>query len=305
MRFGGHETFSIREGWLHKGLRMLIKEPEHLGHEYVADYLGVGRNMAKSIRHWLIATALAKRCAGSASGKRTLLLPSELGKVVSRCDPYFLEIGTWWALHVNLVNTPEHATSWSWFFNSFNLERFERTIAVENLRRYVQLSRKPMPSIRTLERDVSCMLSSYARTIPQDNTDPEEQRDCPFRELGLMSYFKSSGYYQLHQGIKAVPPELFGYAMSVAFPDAKEGKGGTDITIHDVGRQPGGPGRSFALTGEALFELARRAEGEIGNRDIQIAGLAGTRVVRIRKKPPLQWLEDYYSTARQEAQDAA
>ena len=59
MRFGGHETFAIREGWLHKGLRLLRDHPERLVAEEAADWLGVGRNMAKAIRHWLVATGLA------------------------------------------------------------------------------------------------------------------------------------------------------------------------------------------------------------------------------------------------------
>ena len=41
MRFGGHETFTIREGWLHKGLKLLTKNPDLLLDEYVADRLGV------------------------------------------------------------------------------------------------------------------------------------------------------------------------------------------------------------------------------------------------------------------------
>jgi hypothetical protein len=50
MRFGGHQTFSIREGWLFKGMRLLEGEPELFGSEYLQDYLGVGKNMAKAIR---------------------------------------------------------------------------------------------------------------------------------------------------------------------------------------------------------------------------------------------------------------
>ena len=61
MRFGGHETFHIREGWLHKGVKLLLEDPKKLVHEHAADWLGVGNNMAKSIRHWLVATGLASR----------------------------------------------------------------------------------------------------------------------------------------------------------------------------------------------------------------------------------------------------
>ena len=67
MGFGGHETFSIREGWLHRGLQLLKEDPERLLDEYAADWLGVGRNMAKSIRYWLAATGIAD--ANSSPGR--------------------------------------------------------------------------------------------------------------------------------------------------------------------------------------------------------------------------------------------
>src|SRR5437867_7802356 len=102
MRFGGHETFAIREGWLHKGLKLLIEQPDRLVDEYAADWLGVGRNMAKSIRHWLVATNLADQALGQRSGKTARLKVTEFGRLVYERDPYFSEIGTWWALHVNL-----------------------------------------------------------------------------------------------------------------------------------------------------------------------------------------------------------
>ena len=49
MRFGGHETFPIREGWLNKGLRLLVEDPIKMTDEYYADWLGVGRKDRKSV----------------------------------------------------------------------------------------------------------------------------------------------------------------------------------------------------------------------------------------------------------------
>jgi hypothetical protein len=120
MRFGGHETFPIREGWLNKGLRLLFKEPDKMTDAYFADWLGVGRNMGKAIKHWLVATGLAKT-VGSRAIKKSSFECTAVGKLIYAQDPHFLELGTWWALHINLVNNPDYAYSWNWFFNSFNL----------------------------------------------------------------------------------------------------------------------------------------------------------------------------------------
>ena len=129
MKFSGHETFQVREGWLHKGMKLIAHAPQLIGDEFVSDYLGVGRNMAKSIRHWLVATNLARPIQQEKT-KRPVLEFTEFGELVWECDPYFVELGTWWMLHINLVNNPSVATSWSWFFNSFTHGRFDRSVCL-------------------------------------------------------------------------------------------------------------------------------------------------------------------------------
>ena len=81
MKFGGHETFSIREGWLSRSLRKLKEEPEIYESEFPEDILGVGRNMYKSIRHWLIATELVEGFALRKGSLKTLK-PTTLGNLI-------------------------------------------------------------------------------------------------------------------------------------------------------------------------------------------------------------------------------
>ncbi len=305
MRFGGHETFPIRDGWLHKGLRLLIEDPDLLIHEFAADYLGVGRNMAKSIRHWLVATGLGAVAHGKKIGRLTSLCPTDFGKLLWRRDQFFLEHGTWWALHVNLVNASNFAASWSWFFNSFHLERFDRAVCIESLMRHLQVSGGRVPARRTLERDIACLLSTYARTIPAQSEDPEEALDCPLRELGLMTHYKHSGYYHLDQSPKPIPPAILGYSLRQAFSGGGTGGPTLDIPLYDATQRPGAPGRVFSLTSESLFEVALKAETQRGPTDVEIAGHAGERVLRIRRKKPLEWLGSYYEQLEQERNNAA
>ena len=196
MKFSGHETFAIREGWLHKGLKLLIEAPDKLVHEFSADWLGVGKNMSRSIRHWLVVTGLARRLKGK--GRQTRLEETELGRLVYERDPYFVDIGTWYALHVNLVAPQTQVYTWKWFFNSFTHSRFEKSMCINRLKRDVENVQSRSPSENTIERDVACLLQSYARNIPTENKDPEDALECPFVELGLLSYFRSSEYYQVH-----------------------------------------------------------------------------------------------------------
>ena len=300
MKFSGHETFAIREGWLHKGLKLLIEEPELLYHEYVADFLGVGKNMSRSIRHWLEVTGLAER-----EGRQAPLKETELGSLIYERDRYFVDIGTWWALHVNLVNAGDQVFTWSWFFNDFSLSRFERSMCRDRLLRDVEKLRSRPPSENTIERDVACLLQSYARVIPTEDKDPEDALECPFVELGLLSNFRTSGYYQVHQGEKEIPTHLLGYALSKAFEEARTGQDTFDISVREAVTREGGPGRAFVMTSESLLSLALHAEETDPNKHIQVDGLAGDRRIRIRRMQPVDWLRNHYDMIQWRDQHAA
>jgi hypothetical protein len=303
MRFSGHETFHLRDGWLHKGLNLLFHEPTALVGSSAADKLGVGQNMAKSIRHWLQVTGLAQWGDRKIEGPR-VMKPTSLGELVHERDPYFLEPGTLWALHTNLVSGAE-AGSWYWFFNYFNLTRFEREVCLENLRQFLQVQRVKQPSRTTLERDLQCMLASYSQPIPPRHEDPEEEPYCPLVDLDLLRHYRSSGHYEINREPKQVPFELVGYSLAVAFSDVAQGKGRVDIRLEEAQRQPGAPGRVFALSPETLFDTLLAAESECEGEKIQISGLAGERAVRVVCQSTCQWLADHYTRMEHEEENVA
>ena len=82
-RFKGHESFILREGWLNKGLTEVKSNPKVFTEFYGADALGVGPNMAKSIRYWLKTAGLTK---DDKSIGGVCLTP--LGELVYEKDPY-------------------------------------------------------------------------------------------------------------------------------------------------------------------------------------------------------------------------
>ena len=47
-----HETFSIREGWLEKGLNKCSQNPQCFQKDRGTKELGLGSNMVKSLRYW-------------------------------------------------------------------------------------------------------------------------------------------------------------------------------------------------------------------------------------------------------------
>ena len=72
-----------------KGFALLINEPQKFLEKEVADTLGVGRNMAKSIRYWLISTGLAENNQGHQKEYEVPLIPTELGTLIWEKDCYF------------------------------------------------------------------------------------------------------------------------------------------------------------------------------------------------------------------------
>lgn len=69
-----------------------------------------------------------------------------------------------------------------------------------------------------------------------------------------------------------------------------------DITIAEATTMPSGPGRVFVLDAENLFETILAIENELKAIDIQISGLAGERMLCVKRRSAEEWLKDYYLT---------
>lgn len=301
MRFGGHETFFIREGWMHKGLKMLIQEHESLSAPHVADLLGVGRNMAKSIKHWLLATGLAQRDGGSHSP----MVSTPLAKSIWKHDRYFADDLTWWVLHIGLLKSDGYSLTWKWFFNHFNLQRFSKQVCLEGLKRYLNTTESRLPSDTTLQRDLDCLLRSYSTSLPAEQTDPEDAYVCPFAALGMMNFYSTSGYYETNRTAKRIPTHAFCYALSLFDQTSSSRELFTHIPLLDASRKVGSPGRILAMTSENLFALAAEVENKLGDRQLLIEGLAGERIFKLRKREPIEWLVDGYEVSKMEKTHAA
>jgi hypothetical protein len=287
MRFGGHETFPVREGWLTKGLRLIENDPKSLDAAEAADQLGVGRNMVKSIRHWLLVTGLTAR-----PKRQQPMQLTSLGQLILELDPYMIELASWWALHANLVIHTDKAVSWSWFFNTFGRDRFDRLTCVDHILRHVAGHEVRPPSRDTLNRDVQCLLSSYAASVPPNKEDPEEGLDSPFRELGLVTHYTESDTYLLSRGAKSVPPAALAYAIALRYGE-HDGVP-AEIPVAAALAEPGGPGRVFALDGDALSTLIDTAKDMLGD-DLGIKLLGGERIVYLKERSPEAWLADHFA----------
>ena len=119
MKFRAHDTFFIRKGWLSKGMKAVHSKPDVFvsKDENPMDVLGIGSNMVKSLRYWLVATNLTEEAL---QNKRRIQKFTEFGNQVFKNDCFMEEYGTLYLLHYMLAKNEEDATSWYFFFKSFN-----------------------------------------------------------------------------------------------------------------------------------------------------------------------------------------
>lgn len=177
----GHESFIIRDGWLTKGIMGVHHDPKLFSVNSGADVLGVGTNMAKSIRYWM-------RTAGLMSENNKGVFLTKTGQVIYENDLYFEDPFSLWVMHVNIVCNFAQATSWNLFFNYINLNSaFSREEMFDMMRVLVrEYTGEQEPSERSIRDDCVAILSMYSRRGEQ-NDDPEDKKNSPFEELGLLA----------------------------------------------------------------------------------------------------------------------
>lgn len=180
MAFGQHQTFYLRLTWLYKGLHALQQDSTFFQQSDSFEELGVGKNMAQSIRHWLQATKVVEQVGRKAEYRLT-----PLGEAVVSHDPYLQDEYTIGLLHYKLVTDAALATTWYWFFNSYDERVVTKDSLMEALTAWTTQTQSRPISSNSLERDVNCLLQTY---LPKqfENATPEEIIQSPFEQLGLL-----------------------------------------------------------------------------------------------------------------------
>lgn len=207
-RLKGHETFILREGWLTKGLQAVHDDAKVFSQNNGADALGVGTNMAKSIRYWLRAAGLTRE-----SQKFGAEL-TELGEVLYPYDLYMEDIFSLWLIHVNLVQNLKLATSWNLFFNHIDVTTFKRDELFPMMKeQFFSVTGEQNLSESSLKADCTAILQMYADS-PKDSHDPEDKKKSPFALLGLLSEVQSNLYEKKRPARDKIDPLLILYFIA-------------------------------------------------------------------------------------------
>jgi hypothetical protein len=261
-RFAGHETFTLRYGWLKKAVDATSEDPLIFTRDDALISLGVGKNMVRSIRQWGLATGVLEEDANQPNNRGRAIRPSNLGMLLfgpDGLDPYLEDPATFWLLHWQLAARPGGPTTWHWAFNYFPETEFTKDRLGSGLRDVAQQAGWNRVAASSLKRDVDCFIRTYVHSRPTRTAVSEDTLDCPLSELGLIQDLESGRLYTfVRDEHPSLPAPIVVYAL-LQFWESTAAERQT-LTFDEVAYRPGSPGRVFKLSENALSEYLEAVE---------------------------------------------
>lgn len=254
-RYSGHETFPCRYAWLPKAFSAIEKDRLAFSDEEGAMIrLGVGKNMVRAIRFWMVEMSVAVKHAEGG------YQPSEFAmRVLDRAegiDPFLEDIRTLWLLHWKLATHSIEAPLFAWDFliNQWQSPEISRSAVLQAFRRAADKEVRP-PSDVTLDQHFDTFLHTYVPTRSRKGEIQEDNLDCPLVELDFITLVgerrldgtgKREPIYAFRIEDKAdITPDLFAYALHDYWIRRRPTE--RSLTFKDVAFGHGSPGQVFKL----------------------------------------------------------
>ena len=294
MKFRGHETFSIRKGWLNKGIQNIENCPGvFLGDAGNSmDVLGIGANMVKSLRYWMLATNIASE---PLLGHRVQTL-TELGRTIYNNDPYFEESGSLCLIHYELACNEDIATSWFVFHYAFDCIEFSEEDFQVTIRKYVRMRpERDIPSERSISDDFKCLINTYNHKQTKVITDPEDNIESPLTELGLIEYLYNKNNERIYKKVM-IKDELLPDLISLAII-IKNSNGNRELKISSLIKEDKCLGKAFNLDMIRIINILYRLEKAGYVKVIRTAGLDVVEI--ITEMSYIDCINLYYETLNQ------
>lgn len=275
--FSGHETFVLRSNWLKKAYDLLQETPELFSLEDAFVRLGVGKNMAQSIRFW------GRACHVFEPTSRGTFEATALGHALfndaTGWDPFLVTPTSGWLLHWQIAARSNTLFTWYYTFNLLRRSEFTADQLMQQiLQTVIQLGGKP-PSPATLSRDIDCMLRCYQRPqIGQHGAGAEDVLQGPLHNLDLIEQLPGQTSYHLTVGTRpTLVDQLVAYA---ALKQARRLQRPT-VTLNELAYGESSPGRIFRLDEDALLSRLMRFES-ITNGKASYSETGGIRQIAWR-----------------------
>jgi hypothetical protein len=295
-----HESFVIRANWLHKGIKHIDKQPSLFANiskdsTTACDLLGIGVNMVKALRYWLVATRLIEPTSLHKSEYRL----TQWSRLIHKYDPYLDEIGTKLLVHWLLVSNKQEAIAWYWLYNQHK-GVLTKNIFESEFGQYLDHNNlvDKMPSPKVVDTEYSTLIRTYCDPKTQKQ-DPEENRICPLTDLNLLVPIANSYNRAYHKSGSKYVPEYIAYAVIMAqlcssIDNATQSTNIDEIAISQIAQGDNSIGNTFCLDRIAIFEVLDRLSNLGLVKVVRTAGLDTVQI--IKKITPQDCVELYYTT---------
>jgi len=248
MGFGQHQSFYLRDGWLHKGLEIIDMNSSLLSNPFAFERMGIGKNMVASLRFWIVATRVADYNVQTKEYSMT-----EVGRAIFENDSNINLSFTKGLIHYNLAksdditdsNGKRSSTVIYWFFNIVEGNIFEKETLLSMYTEWV--SKYKDISANSLNRDIDVLLQMY--DINNTYSDPEDVLHSPLSELGLVMR-EGKDIIQLEGKSSHLDDELIYYILV----DYMVENALPSLTFDDIATATKLPGKLFNLKREEVLK---------------------------------------------------
>lgn len=199
IKLKGHESFSIREGWITKGISEIKNNSKLFSEKNLTDILGIGTNMVKSLKYWLITSGIIKET------KKTEYELTELGRLIEQYDPYMEEAFSLYFIHLSIATNIEKAIIWNIFFNKCNIKSFSKRELLEQIE-YILETENLEYNEKMLVDEISILLKTY--TIDEKSGTPENNFTCPLTELKVVRKIDKDVYQKEKSALNILNPYI-------------------------------------------------------------------------------------------------
>lgn len=307
-KFTGHDTFSLRYGWLYKAVNhlnlggKLQTSNNEKTREAIVD-LGVGKNMVNAIRYWAEATSLVDVTRKQSNiDYSTSIVGEYIFNANTGKDPYLEQVGSIWLIHFWLNFNSEYLTAYRYFFNYSQVQHFEKSKLINDC--YSEARKIVINDVgneSTLKKDIDCFLNTYTKKIKNSATNKKQSIDedhfnSPLTELNLIQDLGAGYYVSDLKERPDLPIEIFIFALiEFITKETKESNINT-IDFDSLLLKQCSPGRIFRLSENGLGQKLDEAQ-EYSHNNISWIDSLGLRQVQISQDyldSPMSVLNEFY-----------
>jgi hypothetical protein len=300
-RFSGHESFPCRYAWLPKAVAALQQNPQIFSDEREAiSELGVGKNMVRAIRFWIVVMGIAEVVNHQ-------LVVTRFGTALLGLvglDRFLEDRRTLWLLHWMVLSHEEDPLfAWDYLFNRWGHPDMTRTEVLRVFEQEAKRIERTLSRI-TLEQHFDVFLHTYVTSKGRRAETQEDNLDCPFVDLGLIELVgerrvgksgRPEPVYAFRREPKPdITSELFVFCLLDYWSKRKANE--ATLTFRDVSINLGSIGQVFKLGESEIRERLERLEKDSNGLLVYQESASVQRIVCPNRQaiPQLDLLTEIY-----------